>query len=95
MTPEQFEENINSHFANNSEKQKVRNVTTALIKILNIPLDNSLIYLFGNGEEKDNKEALENWVSIELKKFPEDIGDPLDYLFAKFRCELGKHSIYK
>ena len=47
-------------------------------------MGNSLTCLIGNGNEKDNQEALETWVRKELRKFPDDIGDPIDYLYARF-----------
>jgi hypothetical protein len=91
MTPQQLEENMKAHFESKSEKRLVRNITAALMRIFNIPPDNSLVCLIGCGHERNNSEALEYWVTKELKKFPSDIGDQLDYLYARFRCEFAEH----
>jgi len=95
MNPKQLEETIATHLKSKADKRHIKNTAAALFKILKIPMDNSLICCIGNGDEKNNQEALQTWVERELKKFPDDIGDPIDYLYARFCCELAKYSFYE
>lgn len=95
MNPKQLEENIATHLKSKTDNRFIKNITATLFKSLKIPMDNSLTCLIGNGNEKDNQEALETWVRKELRKFPDDIGDPIDYLYARFCCELANYSVYE
>jgi len=95
MSPKQLEESIATHLKSKADKRHIKNIAAVLFKCLKIPMDSSLICFIGNGDEKDNHEALETWVKKELQKFPDDIGDPIDYLYAKFCCELTKYSFYE
>jgi len=90
MNPKQLEECTATYLKSKEDKRNIKHIAAALFKCLKIPMDNSLICFIGNGDEKDNQEALHTWVEKELQKFPDDIGDPIDYLYAKFCCEFIK-----
>jgi len=60
MTAEQVCQLVNKM---EQERSQARNIVSCLMVVLNIPEGNHLVMAFGDGHERDNREALETWVN--------------------------------
>ena len=70
------------------DQRRIRQMALSLQSSLGISNGNHLVYLFGQGDKRDNFEALTGWVSVSLPTFS-------DYStseqFALVRTDLARH----
>ena len=99
MTKEKIVNNINkitntieSMTKDSDKKRKIRNLASSLQSIANIDNSNSLVCIVGNGDERNNHEALQTWISRTFHLVDENYCDPLDYYYASLFSELDKYS---
>jgi len=63
MMAKQVGEVIHELQQTRGKTRRIRNIVSSLMVVLNIPEGNHLVMLFGDGHEKDNREALATWVT--------------------------------
>jgi len=91
MTAEQVCQLVNRMQDERDQARHVRKIVSCLMVILNIPEGNHLVMAFGDGHERDNREALETWVNYMLPELDMDeVEDRLDQLCAR----LEKRMVY-
>jgi len=71
------------------QARRIRNIVSCLMVVLNIPEGTHLIMLFGNGHERDNREALATWVEAMLPELDiDEVEGRLEQLCAKAKRRL-------
>ena len=83
---------IESMKEESDQKKKIRNLASSLQLLANIDNSNSLVCILGNGDERNNNEALQTWISRTFHLVDENYCDPLDYYYASLFSELDGYN---
>jgi len=84
MTAEQVCQLVSKMEQERDQARQVRKIVSCLMAVLNIPEGNHLVMAFGDGHERDNREALETWVNYMLPELDMDeVEGRLDQLCAR------------
>jgi len=63
MMAEQVCKLVNRMGQERDQSRQVQKIVSCLMAVLNIPEGDHLVMAFGDGHERDNREALETWVN--------------------------------
>ena len=72
MKTHQLELILENAIENREQQRQIVRIVDYLITILRIPEGNHLVMFFGSGNERSNREAINNWVTSILHEFDSD-----------------------
>jgi len=90
MTAEQVCQLVSKMEQERDQARQVRKIVSCLMAVLNIPEGNHLVMAFGDGHERDNREALETWVNYMLPELDMDeVEGRLEMLCRQVKSRMG------
>mgnify|MGYP000123582547 CR=1 FL=1 len=84
---------LRTHEINLIAKRRIRNLAVSLAHLANVSEGRQLVALIGNGDEHSNIEALQTWVTFELKHCELSEENKLDYLYARLFMVLSDYTL--